>query len=165
MGKYFTILLSGKTGDNTLTTPNPKFDNRNYKITYHGFSPSLTYTMGTRFRSSFAYKWDRKSGESSAVPQLGTINSIVLDSKYNLVQSGVFTAKLSYSNIQFDGTPNSTVSYIMLEGLQPGKNYLWGFDFTKRLANALELSFQYEGRKPGDTRTIHVGRASLRAIL
>lgn len=165
LGKYFTVLLSGKTGDNALTTPNPKFDNRNYKISYYGFSPALTYTYGAKFRSSFAYKWDQKKGDASGVPQLSTISSLQLDSKYNLVQSGVFTAKLSYSNIQFEGTPNSTVSYIMLEGLQPGKNYLWGLDFTKRLANALELSFQYEGRKPGETRTIHVGRAALRAIL
>ncbi|HSC52720.1 MAG TPA: hypothetical protein VLC98_03835 [Phnomibacter sp.] len=165
VGKYFTVLLAGKTGNNTLTTPNPKFDNRNYVVNYKSVSPSVTYTMGTRFRSALALKWDNKKGESATVPQLTTIRSILFDCKYNLVQSGVFTGKLSMSNIQFEGTENSTVSYIMLEGLQPGKNYLWGLEFTKRLVNALELSFQYEGRKPGDTRVIHVGRAALRAIL
>jgi hypothetical protein len=53
----------------------------------------------------------------------------------------------------------------MLEGLLPGQNFLWNFDITKRLSNSLELSFQYEGRKPAETRTIHIGRASLRALL
>jgi hypothetical protein len=53
----------------------------------------------------------------------------------------------------------------MLDALLPGKNFLWNFDLTKRLGNNLELNFQYEGRKPAETRTIHIGRASLRAIL
>jgi hypothetical protein len=53
----------------------------------------------------------------------------------------------------------------MLDALLPGKNILWNFDLTKRLGNNLELNFQYEGRKPAEARTIHIGRASLRAIL
>ena len=55
-------------------------------------------------------------------------------------------------------------AYIMLDGLLPGQNYLWTIDYTKRLLNNIELSFQYDGRKPGDGRTIHTGRASLRAF-
>jgi hypothetical protein len=60
---------------------------------------------------------------------------------------------------------NSTVSYVILNGLLPGKNYLWNLDFTKKLGNNLEVSIQYEGRKPGEGNIIHTGRASLRAIL
>ena len=52
----------------------------------------------------------------------------------------------------------------MLDGLLPGKNYLWSLGFTKRLLNNLELSFQYDGRKPGNSRTVHMGTASLTAL-
>jgi hypothetical protein len=81
------------------------------------------------------------------------------------VNNASLSGKFTYTNIAYNGTPNTTVSYIMLDALVPGKNLLWSFDLTKRLGNSLEMSFQYEGRKPGETRAIHIGRAALRAIL
>ena len=92
-------------------------------------------------------------------------NSFNIDSKFNAVNNTSLTGKFTYTQINYNGAINSTVSYIMLDALLPGKNLLWNFDLTKRLGNNLELSFQYEGRKPAETRTIHIGRASLRAIL
>jgi hypothetical protein len=57
------------------------------------------------------------------------------------------------------------VSYIILDGLLPGQNYIWSVDLTKKLGSFLELNVTYEGRKPGEGNVIHTGRASLRAIL
>ena len=53
----------------------------------------------------------------------------------------------------------------MLEGLLPGQNLLWNLSLTKRLINNLEISIEYEGRKPAETRVINTGRASIRALL
>jgi hypothetical protein len=97
-------------------------------------------------------------------------HSVNTEIKYNILQSTSIQGKFTFSSINFNSfnpipNTNSPVAYIMLDGLLPGKNYLWSLDFTKRLSNNLELMIQYEGRKPGESRVVHVGRASIRAIL
>ena len=52
----------------------------------------------------------------------------------------------------------------MLDGLLPGKNYIWTIDLTQRLSSFLELNMQYEGRKSGSSGMVHVGRAQVRAL-
>ena len=93
-------------------------------------------------------------------------NAVNTEIKYNILQSGSILTKFTYSNISFSplANANSTVGYNMLDGLLPGKNYLWNVELTKRLSNNLEINIQYEGRKPGEASVVHIGRASVRAI-
>src|SRR5690606_37411344 len=98
-------------------------------------------------------------------------HSINSELKYNILQNSSLQAGFTYTDISFsagkDGAvnTNSTVSYIMLDGLLPGKNYLWNIELSKRLTNNLELTLQYEGRKPGNARVVNIGRAAIRALL
>src|SRR5690606_39097336 len=152
-------------GQNTLVTPN--FDNRNYSIESYGMEPRLSFVRGTNFRIAVGYKYDDKQNTEAA--QKAFINSLTTEAKYNVLSSSSVTAKFTYSQIRYSdpgnaNTPNTSVSYIMLDALLPGKNFLWSVDFTKRLTSFLELNFQYEGRKAGVSNTVHIGRASLRAL-
>ena len=59
----------------------------------------------------------------------------------------------------------TTKSYQILDGLQPGKNYVWNAVYNRTLANNLQLNISYEGRKTGNSNQIvHTGSASLRAL-
>jgi hypothetical protein len=92
-------------------------------------------------------------------------SSVNTDVKYNIVQNTSIQARFTFNDIVYQGATNTTVSYILLDGLLPGKNYLWNLDLTKKLGSFLELNIAYEGRKPGEGHVIHTGRASIRAIL
>jgi hypothetical protein len=73
---------------------------------------------------------------------------------------------MTYSKIQFVGQESymSTVGFIMLGGLLPGKNYIWSVDFIRKLSGSLELNIQYEGRKSETSNMVNIGRASVMAI-
>lgn len=165
LSRSFLLELVGKKNENQLVTPN--FDNRNYHIEAYGVEPRLSFIRGTGFRTVVGYKLDHKVNTDSV--QKAIIHSLTGEVKYNVLSSSSITGKFTYSQIRYDdpgsgNVPNTSVSYIMLDALLPGKNFLWTLDFSKRLTSYLELNFQYEGRKAGHSHTVHIGRASLRAL-
>ena len=166
INKSFITTLSYKQLRNVLNTNGPKFNNRNYLVLQNIIEPSLSYVHKTNFRLSLTYSYGQKKNTIDSMEK-ATNHLLTADVRYNILSSSTLNARFSLNQIDFKAYPgaaNSTVGYILLDGLLPGKNYLWNLEFTKRLAGNIEMSIQYEGRKPGETRTIHVGRASIRAI-
>ena len=138
--------------------------NRNYELDVKSIEPKIVFIQGTKFRVATGYKFDAKRNNPLYGGEKSTSNSIHLETKYNVLQNSSITGRFTFNNIDYKFPANTTVSYIMLDGLLPGSNYLWSIDLTKRLLNNLELNFVYEGRKPGEARTVHIGRASVRAL-
>ncbi len=148
----------------TTSAASPSFANKNYRINSLSFEPRISVNTGTQFRLQTSYLLSLKENEESFGGETARSDALSVETKYNAVQNSSLMAKFSYNQIDYSGLGNTTVSYIMLDGLVKGSNYLWSFELTKRLMNNLELSFQYEGRKPGETKVINTGRASLRAL-
>ena len=161
--KSYTFELLQKAGHNNLFTPS--FDNRNYEIKIYTTEPRLTYTPSTKFRAQLGYQFVQKNNSEQYGGEKATFNTITTETKYNTFSNTSLTAKFSFSNIAYKGETNTTVSYIMLDALLPGKNYIWNLSLTKRLINALEINIEYEGRQSGATKAIHLGTVSLRALL
>ena len=157
-----TFDINSKKGVNALYTPN--FGNRNYELTVYHTEPRISFVKGTIFRIQTSYRLEQKKNKPEFGGEHSLSNSLNLETKYNVLQNSSINAKFTYNNISYNHPANTTVSYIMLDGLLPGSNYLWSVDLTKRLLNNIELNFQYEGRKPGDARTVHIGRAAIRAL-
>ncbi|SHE85671.1 hypothetical protein SAMN02745131_01251 [Flavisolibacter ginsengisoli DSM 18119] len=159
-----TLDINSKKGLNALYTPNSSFSNRNYALSIYNAEPRISYIRGTVFRIQTSYRYELKENSPEYGGERSLSNALNLETKYNVLQNSSINAKFTYNKIRYDYPANTTVSYIMLDGLLPGANYLWSIDFTKRLLNNVELNFQYEGRKPGEARTVHVGRAAIRAL-
>lgn len=170
MGSKLRINLT-KTINTTLNThlkkrilSVPAFVQRNYNVDEFNMEPSLSYTYKTDFRASVFYAFEQKKNTIGS-KETSKNNALKGEVRYNIFSSGVLNARMELNRISFTGNPASPVGFILLDGLQPGKNVLWNIELTKRLPGNIELNLQYEGRKSAATPTIHTGRASLRAIL
>jgi len=169
MSSALTLSVNARRGVNELYTPN--FSNRNYQLNIYSVEPQLAFISGTVFRLQGSYRFDKKSNAPAYGGEQSISHALNLETKYNVLQNSSVNAKFTYNRIGFSqpdsataNSANSTVRYIMLDALLPGSNYLWSVDYTKRLLNNVEINFQYEGRKPAETRMIHTGRASIRAL-
>ncbi len=161
LNKNFASQMNIRFIKNELQTPS--FGNRNFNIDQLTAEPIASYQQGTKYRFSLSYKYEGKNNTDGA-KERATIHSLIAEARYNVLSSSTINGRFQFSTIDFTGQTNTTVAFIMLDALLPGKNYLWNLDFTKRLANNMEINFQYEGRKPGTGRTIHTGRAGVRAL-
>ncbi len=162
LSRSFTFDVNNRKALSALYTPS--FGNRNYKLNIYSTEPRISFIRGTVFRLQTSYRFETKKNDATYGGEKSTSNSLNLESKYNVLQNSSINARFTYNNINYKGATNTTVSYIILDALLPGSNYLWSVDLTRRLFGNLEMNLQYDGRKPGGTRTIHTGRASLRAL-
>ncbi len=160
IGKMFTVDMIARLLVNQLLTP--EFNNRNFTVEGQSLEPRLTYTRGTVFRAQVGYLFDQK--DNTAGTEKSSANTVNAEFKYNVLSNTSLTARFTFSQITYNASPNTTVSYVMLDGLLPGENYLWNVDLTQRLSSFLELNFQYEGRKAGTSGVVHIGRAQIRAL-
>lgn len=167
------IALTGlfKQGTTGLNNSSSNFDSSNYDVHQFSIDPGLTYTRGSNMRIGLDFKMTNKQNTEQWGGQHYTSDAFTSEFKYNILQSTSIQGKFTMNSILYTASKNgsasttSPVSYTILEGLLPGKNYLWSLDFTKKLGGSLELSLQYEGRKAGETGIVHTGRAALRALL
>lgn len=167
--KMIVFDVTLRSGVNELISSSIKFDNRNFRIRQGSLEPRVSFTGGTSFRAVLGYRYgDRENSIGNQERSLS--HALNAELKYNALQDLSLQGKITFNNISFTSleaipNTNSTAAYILLDGLLPGKNYLWNFDISKRLSRNLEMNIQYEGRKPGTARVVHIGRAAIRALL
>jgi hypothetical protein len=151
---------------------NEAFSTRNYQIEGWELGPKLTWIPIRGLRTWINLKWsESKNLLTSAERAVQTSWTAEINwnpaAKSNTAGFRAATSlrlKGTYADVQYTGAANSAVAFVMLEGLQNGKNFLWNLALDRQLSKSMQLSLQYEGRKTGINRVIHVARAQVRAV-
>jgi hypothetical protein len=153
--------LNAELGEQSSAADTIAFKTRNYAFQYLKGEPLLTLMQGTKFRSTLKYKYQNKFTPTDTI--YARSNDFTLELTYSKSIKTNIRASISYIKLNFNGDFNTPIGYAMAQGLQNGNNTLWRLTLNQRLSKLLQLQLSYEGRKTGDTATIHVGRVQVRA--
>ncbi len=160
VAKNWLINLLSAFDNNESMSEN--FTARNFNFDETRLNPKLSYLFNDSSRFDVFYQYARKANTVGALESL-------IQQKYGASftltkqEKGAINGEFNFFSNTFNGTANTPVSYQMLEGLQPGKNFTWSLLAQKKLTNFLDLNLSYFGRKTETSKTIHTGSIQLKA--
>ncbi len=179
--EYFTafrwqILAAARLEIRATQTQNSNasqfFASRDYFFKGYRIEPQLVLQPNNTFRFSTIYKFIYQKNTLQNVLSQATQHSFSGEITYHFTKNSqsepfptMIRAQITYTSMQFEGIANTPVGFALLQGLQNGNNFLWNISLDRPIQKNMQLSIGYEGRKTGESRIIHVGRAQIRAIL
>lgn len=139
------------------------FPGRNFSYDEYLIVPRIEYQPNERYRTSFFYEFaDKKSPSDNASALLAnrftTEHYLASASKYAI------TSTFQWVSNRFTGEANSPIGFSMLEGLQPGNNFIFTAQIQHTLTNGLQMSITYEGRWSAQIPYIQSGVMQLKAF-
>ncbi len=140
------------------------FHANDYDIRGYYLEPKFTYNYKTMLRTSVSYGFTQKKNDNNFGGEKTLANKMEIELRYSKASKNTLETKFTLAVVKYNGENGTTKSYTILEGLQPGKNYIWSGTYTRNISQNLELSLTYEGRKTGTAKLVNTGRAQLRAV-
>ena len=146
----------------TNSSASENFSSKNFNFNEQRYNPKLSYIFNDNSRFDVFYQY------TSIQNTIGNLESLK-QQKYGVSftlsnnDKGAINGEFNYFSNDFVGNSNTPVSYQMLEGLQPGKNFTWSLLAQKKLTKFLDLNLSYFGRKTKTSKTIHTGTVQLKA--
>lgn len=158
-----TLTLTARNGSRSYASGVQ--DKRTFLIKSMAGDPSLTWLYRSVLRITGGYRWEERKNAPEYGGETAVIQTASMEIRYSLPATGVVQLRGTFADIRYDGLATDPVAFSMLDALQKGSNYLWYLTWERKLGRGIEVSLEYEGRKPGSGIVIHTGRMSVRAIL
>ena len=136
---------------------------RNYLIVSREIESKIIFQPTTAFRVSGGYRYSDKLNKLNVSGERAFLNNYGIEFRFNQANKGSLNGKLEFTEIRFNGDANSSVAYEMLSGLKKGNNYTVELSYQRNLGSNIQISLNYNGRKTGDVKFVHLGGAQIRA--
>lgn len=137
------------------------FQSKDYRIHSLSMEPKFSVQPNVSFRITTGYRYQKRDNVSG---QQSEFNTGTVEVRYAPVSKGIYSARFSIIDISYNAPENTSIAYEMLEGLQQGTNYTWGAGLQRTLSKTIQVSVNYEGRRPEGIKTIHTGTMQARAF-
>jgi hypothetical protein len=149
---------------------------KNYAIETWKFTPEISLQPNNNIRITWNVSYTTKRNAFRQVNPAESVNmyQVGMELKINKVSRRTINSSFKYINIVAKNfvsaahpefvSVGSPIGYEMLEALQPGNNYTWNVNWLEKLSNGLQLTFNYEGRRTGNNKVVHIGRMQVSAL-
>ncbi len=130
------------------------FTAKNYVIDYITSEFTITNKiMSYKIDIKYIYteKYNLLGEEKSFQNNFGIAASSILKNSSELALN------INYIKLSYNSDMNTSLSYIILDGLQSGNNFTWSMSFNKDIINNLQMSILYSGRYMEKSRIVHSG--------
>jgi hypothetical protein len=138
------------------------FSQRNLELENDKISAEVNYRYGTKMRIGLKANYANSNQQIEALETTRKLEYIISFNRRSIKSNSIDTY-FSMLNISYKGQLNSPIIYDLLEGFQPGINYTWGINLTKRVTNSIDLTLVYDARKSGSLRSINVAKIQAKA--
>lgn len=139
-----------------------QYTDRSFRVNTQKLKPELSYFPSENSRVILNAEYESFKDIDFNVDN-GNIQRFKIESQINS-SLGLFEGNFLFSNVKYDGNPNSPIGFALLNGLQSGKNYQWVLGVNRKINKSLRLGLRYEGRKNGMLETIHTGNLQFSAF-
>jgi hypothetical protein len=162
ISRVYSIVMMASQG--ASETRSEFFAQRNFRIINRELEPTFSYQPGSNLRVSFFYAWQEKGNNLGDTRETAIVNRAGAETRYSMPARGNLQARYELSLIEFPFPENTPVAFEILQGLRPGTNHVWNINWQQNLSSYLQLSLNYNGRKPPGISAIHTGTVQVRAL-
>lgn len=163
LSRSFTVNMIQRKGQRSSNSGIE--DGSSYQQQYWSSEPALVWMKHSLLRITVALRYEERRNAAYFGGEQAFLSSASLETRYSQSATGIIQLRFTCSGITYTGIQAAPVSYVMLDGLKKGSNFLWYLNWQRRIGKGIELSMEYEGRKAAEDKIIHTGRMTLRAIL
>lgn len=137
--------------------------NRERNIISTSLVSDFSYRPEQDIEVGFRLDVTRSTDHSSARPLTADLNIQALRLIVSLQAKGQLRAEIQREEVGLSATP-PTFPFELTGGRLIGKSWLWRLSLDYRVAEYVQASLGYDGRSEAKRRTIHLGRAEVRAF-
>jgi len=135
---------------------------QNYNIHYTTIEGNVQYQPNANMRITNTLKDTKKLDKLSS--QKADMLTYSLELRKNIKENNFMQIKIDIVKNTYKGSMNNSLSYEILEGLQPGWNQIYTLQLQRNISSVLQMVLSYQGRVSKGSKMIHTGSVEMRAF-
>lgn len=140
------------------------FTGKNYHFRFQNLSPKFNFLPATKLRLSGSWLFQRDKSLLEENDNGATQHQLTLDMALQQSTQTSLLATFKWIQMNLEGNTDNPVAFALLNGLQPGKNLQWRFQFSRLLNKTIQVNLHYDGRKGARGKIIHSGGVRAAAV-